>query len=377
MRPSLVKLLKFGISAAIIGWLLYDAHRDRVFTDLANQPKDWTLLAVSFVLCFLAVALTMVRWHVLVRAMGLPFRLRDAFRLGFLGYLLNFVSLGSVGGDVFKAVFMARELPGRRAVAVATVVVDRIIGLYVLFVVASVAILTNGQLHSSSWEIRFTSQATLAAAIVGAAGIVALIVPGVTQGTLSDWLARLPHVGSVCGKLIAAVRLYRTRWRSVMAAALLSVLVHSLTTVGIYLIGRGLPGTAPTLADHFVVVPLAMVTGVLPLPLNGLGAFEAVVDFLYAHVGVSGGVTEARGFIVALGYRAITIVIALVGVGYFLAARREVRSILASAQEDGLPDHERKNQAQNGTAQKELATKDRAPKDLAATGPRDPSASHR
>ena len=70
----------------------------------------------------------------------------DAFRLGFLGYLFNFVSLGSVGGDLFKAVFIAREQHGKRAEAVATVVIDRVIGLYVLFFVASVAALATGMI---------------------------------------------------------------------------------------------------------------------------------------------------------------------------------------------------------------------------------------
>ena len=67
--------------------------------------------------------------------MALPFRIRDAFRLSFLSYLLNFVSVGSVGGDLFKAFFIAREQPGRRTEAVATVVVDRIVGLYGLLLV--------------------------------------------------------------------------------------------------------------------------------------------------------------------------------------------------------------------------------------------------
>ena len=62
----------------------------------------------------------------------LPFRLRDAFRLGFLAFLLNFVSVGAVGGDLFKAFFIARDQPGRRTEAVATVVVDRLVGFYAL-----------------------------------------------------------------------------------------------------------------------------------------------------------------------------------------------------------------------------------------------------
>ena len=52
------------------------------------------------------------------RALGIPFTLRNAFRLGFMGYLLNFVGPGAVGGDLFKAYFVASDQKSRRAEAV-------------------------------------------------------------------------------------------------------------------------------------------------------------------------------------------------------------------------------------------------------------------
>lgn len=332
MKTTLVNLLKFGTSAAIIAYLVQDARSDQTFTELAAQPKNWGLLAAAWAFCLGAVALTMVRWYVLVRALDLPFRLADAFRLGFLGYLLNFVSLGSVGGDVFKAVFVAREMPGRRAEAVATIVVDRIVGLYLLFVVATAAILLTGQLRSTMAEVQVICRGTLVATAVGAAGIGVLLLPGVTHGALSRFLVNLPRLGPTIGKLIGAVRLYRRRLPMLFLAGLLSVLVHALCTMGIFLVAKGLPGTAPSLADHFVMVPLAMVTGVLPLPVNGLGAFETVMAFLYQRIPSGLAVTGGQGLVVALGYRAITIVIALVGVVYYLGSRRDVASVLEQAE---------------------------------------------
>ncbi len=39
-----------------------------------------------------------------VRALDVPMTLAEAVRLGFMGNLLNQVSVGSVGGDLFKAI---------------------------------------------------------------------------------------------------------------------------------------------------------------------------------------------------------------------------------------------------------------------------------
>ena len=57
--------------------------------------------------------LTFIRWYYLVRALDLPFTLREALRLGFLGYLFNLMPMGIVGGDLLKAVMLGPAAPGR------------------------------------------------------------------------------------------------------------------------------------------------------------------------------------------------------------------------------------------------------------------------
>ena len=132
-----VKLLQWGLVLAIVAYLVRDIYRNDSFPKLWNEPKQWHLLAAALAVTLVAVTLTIVRWHWLMRAHDLPLRLRDALRLGFLGFLLNFISLGAVGGDLFKAIFAARECHGRRTEAVATVILDRLIELYVVFVLGS------------------------------------------------------------------------------------------------------------------------------------------------------------------------------------------------------------------------------------------------
>ena len=198
LKKVLISLLKYGLSLGIVGYLIYDAVSDDTFAQVRDQPKHWPFSSgLDIVLA--ATCLTFVRWYYLVRALDLPFRMADAFRLGFLGFLLNFVSLGSVGGDLFKAVFIAREQHGKRAEAVATVVIDRVIGLYVLFVVASVAALVTGLVASPDYYMRVLAYVTLGGTIVGGLGIAALVMPGFTQGRLSNRLRALPRVGPFSG----------------------------------------------------------------------------------------------------------------------------------------------------------------------------------
>ena len=332
-KKIIVWLAKFGVSAGITAYLTLRAHRDGTFAPLVNQPKHWSVLALGLAAYLVAVLMSFVRWRALVVALGLQFSVRDALRLGLLGYLFNFVSLGAVGGDLFKAVFIAREKPGFRAEAVATVIMDRIVGLAMLLVLASAAILLTGQLESPSREVAILSQGTLAATAAGLAAFALLLAAGQAP---SDWrqrLARLPRVGSVAEKLLSAVTAYRRQPAVLTFSCLLSLAIQSCCVLAVYWIALGLPGAAPTLADHFVIVPLALVTGILPLPVNGLGAMEYAVDALYQWIPASGALPEGRGFVVALGYRAAVIFVALIAVAYYLASRREVAQVLEDAEE--------------------------------------------
>jgi uncharacterized membrane protein YbhN (UPF0104 family) len=333
VKRALINLLKIGISVAILTFLVVRARES--FPDLAGQEVHWgPLLAASAVL-FVMVVTTFVRWYLLVRVLDLPFRLQDAFRLGFLGYMLNFVSLGATGGDLFKAIFIAREQPGRRAEAVATVVIDRMIGLYGLFLVATITVLTTGLLDNPHRQIQIICQATLLATAVSTMGVILVLIPGFTKGRLSTALASLPRVGVTIGKLLGAVRIYRHKLPVVVLSVVMSLGVHSMATVGIYLVARGLPGNAPGFADHFLVVPLALLAGSLPLPLSGLGAIEAVMDVLYVQLAGSVAVAAGTGLMVALAYRAITIVIAIVGFCYYLANRAVVSQIMKESKGNG------------------------------------------
>ena len=197
VKRYVLPCLKVVVPVAIIAWLLAKVPPEQ-YQQFATRPKNWPLLLGALAVVFTAVSMTFVRWYLLVRALRLHFRMVDAFRLGFLGYLFNFVVVGSVGGDLFKAIFIAREQPGRRAEAVATVLVDRLVGVYALVLLTS-AVIVGGGIPKSTVEVETICHLTLAAAAVGAAGIAVLLIPGFTSGPLAEFLTGLPKIGHGAG----------------------------------------------------------------------------------------------------------------------------------------------------------------------------------
>lgn len=339
MKKFIITSLKIGISVALIVYLVWDAKQGKdgvnVFANLRDQDKNWLMLAGAWAFCTAAVLLTFVRWWYLVRALDVPCRFADAIRISFWGYLFNLAPLGIVGGDLVKAVMLAHQHPQYRAKAVASVLFDRLIGLYLLFIVASSAILLTGFWDIQVEKIHSICYVTFIITAVGTVGFGLMFVPGVLDGRFAQALGRLPRVGHTIAGLIEAVALYRRKPIVLLVSSAISVGVHCLFATGIYLIARGLPGDVLSLSSHFVIWPLSSAVGVFPLPL---GPTEFVLDSLYTlvpQVGVT--IPKGQGLVVALCYRFITLLIAALGIFYYVGNRREVVDVIHDNQHTSLP----------------------------------------
>jgi uncharacterized protein (TIRG00374 family) len=328
-KRYLLAFLKFTIPVVILGWLFTNVDRQQL-QQLWQQQIDWPLLSAGFALVMLAVCVSFARWYLLVRALQLPFTLRDAFRLSFVAYLLNFVGVGAVGGDLFKAFFIAREQPGRRPEAVATVVIDRVIGLFALLLLTSSAILISGVADAAP-VVRAICNVTLVGTGVAVAMVTLVLIPRFSHGRFIRLLTQIPKIGPIIGRLLIAVGIYRSRMDILAVAGLMSLGIHVLLALSLYLVAISIFQQHPTLAEHFIIVPLSLVAGALPLTPAGLGTFEMAMSELYKLLPAQPG---GDGFIVALAYRMLTIVVAVIGVFYYWFSRREMGELIEQAEEE-------------------------------------------
>ena len=116
-------------------------------------------------------------------------------------------------------------------------------------------------------------------------------------------------------------------------SAVMTVGVHSLFAVGCYLIACGLFDyhlSNLSLARHFVVMPLSAAMQVIPVPI---GPTEFAMNYLYPTVRIAGPIiTKGQGLVVALVYRLINLLIAALGVFYYLGNRREMAEVIHEAE---------------------------------------------
>lgn len=326
-RKSLMTWLKWPIALLLIAWLCYQ-NREQLLRILSGEQEvRWTYLLAAFLLCGSSILLTFYRWYLLVVALEFPFTFRDSIRLGFLGYLFNYVAPGAVGGDAIKAVMLAREQTSRRAVAVATILLDRILGLQALLMVGAGAVLflTGDIQHREKIELILWGGSA-----AGLLGLAVMLSPAAHSRPILA-LTRIPKVGAIFADLLDGVAYYQSRRGVVILTVLISVVGHFGVISSFFLcaLAVGSADSVPDYASHLFLIPVAEIIGVIvPLP-GGVGALEGAVQKSYELAGASPQI----GFLAAGAYRATTIVIAMVGAGIYVLQQKRIASLLAAEAE--------------------------------------------
>src|SRR5262249_47992891 len=121
---------------------------------------------------------TFVRWYFLVRVIDPRFTLRAATLLGFIGNVFNLVIPGAVGGDLIKAAYLTK-MHVKKTQAIASMVIDRIVGLLGLFTLATSA----GALvwHDAPADVRRLIVAAWVATGLGVLALAVIFTQAVTR----------------------------------------------------------------------------------------------------------------------------------------------------------------------------------------------------
>ncbi|MEM9364905.1 MAG: lysylphosphatidylglycerol synthase transmembrane domain-containing protein [Planctomycetota bacterium] len=337
-QARLKNALRLTLPAGIIVFLLWRLEPED-WNAIQEHSIGWPRLLGAFCIALIAIATSYMRWWILVLAQGIRLSVLEAFRISAICFLLSFVSVGSVGGDLFKAVFLAKRSPGKKVASIASVFVDRATGLYGLFVVVAAGLWLRER--SDSFEFAGLGieqyQWIVLGLLVGATmALLLLVLGGKTVDRLVQSAESWPLVGSVIRHAAPPLRTFHEHPGALLCSLALSVVVQSLLVVSFDQISGALGSEPPTLSEHFVIVPLSMLASALPITPGGVGVLEAALEALYSIVPAR--VPDVSGTLVGLFFEFVKLAIAMVGTAFYWTAGREVRESLDAA--DALSESE-------------------------------------
>lgn len=254
-------------------------------------------LVLSVILMAATIMAGVIRWQIVLKVHGLDMPLIRTTQISFIAHFFNSFLLGSVGGDVLKAYYVARETRHKKTEAVVTVLVDRLIGMFSLLVVAVVMLIPNWSLIAGT---RLKGVAGLTAAMTGACAIIMFVF---FKGGISkripkarEYLRRLPK-GEHLERSLEAFREFgrnRRFWREIIPVALLAnaiIILHFLALT------RGFRLEVPLLALS-AIVPTVTSISALPITPSGLGVRENLYVWMLAAPGVN--VPAAQALLLSL-----------------------------------------------------------------------------
>jgi uncharacterized membrane protein YbhN (UPF0104 family) len=316
LRGMVVQALLVALAFGLLGASIH-ANRGAI-REVLSRPLNARLLAVAFGVYMTAIVLTFGRWYLLVRALGLPFRLRDAVRLGFIGNVFNLVIPGAVGGDLIKAAYLCRE-QSRRTQAVASMVIDRAVGLLGLFVLAGVCGLVAW--GPADAQVRRLIAVVWVTTAVGLLGLGLIFTPAL-YGPILRLLRGRGRLEVLANELVQMAATYRSRLGLVGALLVGSSFTHGLYVLAFFLVSRALfPESGVSLLSHYLVVPLALFSTAIPLPFGALGVSENIAGELLRLVGLPSGA------VVMMGYRVLMYGAGIVSAVVYLCNLRQVRAL--------------------------------------------------
>ena len=132
-RQRVVQLIGTVLAIVLIGFLLREDGWNAVAAAMKKIPPAALLwVALLFLISRLAVA---ARWHVLLRAGDVPIPFKDSVMLTFTGLFASNFLPTTIGGDVLRMAG-AMKMGYDKAVCLASIVGDRLVGMFGMFMVA-------------------------------------------------------------------------------------------------------------------------------------------------------------------------------------------------------------------------------------------------
>jgi glycosyltransferase 2 family protein len=303
-------LLAIATSAVLLGWILTQTSFTSIFAAIGNASLPGLLAA--YAVTFGAAVISVYRWRLLLRAQGATLPGRFLMQSYMIGFFFNNFLPSTVGGDASRAYDCYRATGGNQG-AMSSVLVDRLLGLLALATLALVCLplATPVAAHLPGLSL------WLGFAALGVAALIGAIFFAPPSQRLAPAAASLPlRLRRGLAVVAAAFDLYRGRWRTLLAAFALSLLLQLSVVLYYILVAEALGLSVPKL-DFGLIVPLVLFIVMLPISLNGLGLRENAFAVILGFYGVATADAVALAWLVYAG----TLLFTLIG-GLVYATRR-------------------------------------------------------
>jgi hypothetical protein len=268
---------------ALTTLVFWKSHPADVLQALTRTQPGPILVAVLLVL--VDRTLMAYRWLVLLRPFSGPDgpRFGAVMRIFFVSTFVGTFLPASVGGDAVRAYALARERVDASA-AVASVLMDRMLGVLSILVMAVVGLAFAQQMARDPMVLTALAVTAIVCALTAIVVFSVRAERLVQQG--AEWLPWEAGRALIV-RLVSAMQVYAHRHGDLANVLLGSIGVQLLRIVQAYYLGLGL-GIAQPITTYLAFIPVILLVMLLPVTINGLGTSQLAFVWAFAQAGVPG-----------------------------------------------------------------------------------------
>lgn len=330
LKNSVVTILKFLFAGSIIYYMISTGKLD--LKEIANMA-DKPFMIVKVVLTIFALyALITVRWYYLLIWQGIPTTFWTVTRINCIGLFFNSFMPGSIGGDLVKAYYVAKENKDYRTKAIVTIIIDRVLGFETLMIVAFIAILFNLDLFTSNLQLKSVGMSItiyILASFVAAAAVFSVRVKNLLVKLGVKKIVEVLPLKNILIDVYNAFHIYAHQKKRILAAMLITVVLDLLNIYMFYTIGMEMGEHNVSFLSYCTIVPIGMLMISLPIAPAGVGVGQAAFNWL---IPLFGAVSKTIGSTIITIYQLLTIAVNMCFVTIYLGNKDEVKKVMASVE---------------------------------------------
>jgi uncharacterized protein (TIRG00374 family) len=312
LKRVISNVLRVAISLGLIGYLLYIADIPQILQIFNNaNPLGILLAIVIFVIALFIMAL---RWKILTKSQNINSSSWQLFKYYLIGLFFNNFLPTSIGGDLARAFYLAKD-SGSRSASIGTVFLERLIGLLATLSLA---------FFSLFWLMRYFHTNRIIYIIIMVIFVIALFLASIMSRRIYrrfNYLLTLItfyDIGERLIKVLDTLHFYRDKKMILFIAYIYSLLSQFTIIVMNYVLVLTLGLQNVSFGYLILVVPVTFVIGLLP-SINGIGVRDTGYLLLLSRQGLA----TSQVLSLSLTVTIIPIFISLFGGLFFILNRQK------------------------------------------------------
>lgn len=283
---------KFLVALSLLMYLLQDANLGDILETIRNA--NIASLAIAFSLYAIGYLITGFRLHLLISAYGKKVPVRFLIQSFMIATFFNNFIPSTVGGDLSRSYDLWQYF-GDKSRAVASILIDRFLGLFalLLFIIFSTLLAKELAFPESTVYLWISGATFLAALII----YLIFFTPQWLLDLASRYSASATHpLFDKIRNFLNALYSFRGKRKILIYALCLSIILQVNVIIQYYIVAQSLSIDIPLLA-FFTIIPLAIFVMMVPVSINAIGLREGVFVFFFSFYEVSNSTSIAYAWV--------------------------------------------------------------------------------